>query len=111
MKNTMINYSKNENIGITKCSELIPLSRIRDNGVINNVAPPNPVENMKDDNANGIPDEQEELGTAVSHEKSKPFHVSVAEKEEKTSLLKELRDCIPEPSERPHRALHPELVL
>ena len=80
-------------------------------GVINNVAPQNPVENMKDDNANGIPDEQEELGTVASHEKSKPFHVSVAEKEEKTSLLKELRDCIPEPSERPHRSLHPELVL
>ena len=58
-----------------------------------------------------IPDEQEELGTVASHEKSKPFHVSVAEKEEKTSLLKELRDCIPEPSERSHRALHPELVL
>lgn len=80
-------------------------------GIISNIAPQNPVENMKDDNANGVPDEQEELGTVASHEKSKPFHVSVAAKEEKTSLLKELRDCIPEPSDRPHRVLHPELVL
>ncbi|WP_022766331.1 helix-turn-helix domain-containing protein [Butyrivibrio sp. XPD2006] len=133
-------------------------------GVINNVAPQNPVENMKDDNANGIPDEQEksieeleaerdnltkelyEYESSVDmymlsrggesdysdgmvddiiamrqeiealdakieglHEQQKMESVSV--NAEKKSLLDQLHELKPEPSERSHRSLHPELVL
>ena len=106
MKNTMINYSKNENIGITKCSELIPLSRIRDNGVINNVV------NVIDDNANGIPEEDEKLyERQTATEKVVTPKASVHEKEEKTSLLKMLHDCKPEVDDKPCRQMAPELVL
>ncbi|WP_330601648.1 helix-turn-helix domain-containing protein [Butyrivibrio sp.] len=133
-------------------------------GVINNVAPQNPVENMKDDNANGIPDEQEksikeleaerdnltkelyEYESSVDmymlsrggesdysdgmvddiiamrqeiealdakieglHEQQEMESVSV--NAEKKSLLDQLHELKPEPSERPHRSLYPELVL
>lgn len=75
-------------------------------GVINNVV------NVIDDNANGIPDEDEKIcGDQPASEKTTAPKLTVHDKAEKTSLLKELRDCIPEPSEHPHRALHPELVL
>lgn len=75
-------------------------------GIINNVV------NVIDDNANGIPDEDEKLyerQTAV--EKVSTPKVSVHEKEEKTSLLKMLHDCKPEDDGRPYRQLAPELVL
>jgi transcriptional regulator with XRE-family HTH domain len=133
-------------------------------GVINNIAPQNPVENIKDDNANGIPDEQEksikeleaerdnltkelyEYESSVDmymlsrggesdysdgmvddiiamrqeiealdakieglHEQQEMESVSV--NAEKKSLLDQLHELKPEPSERPHRSLYPELVL
>ncbi len=81
------------------------------NGIIDNLPIDNAMADIKDDNANGVPDEQEELGRVASHEESTLFHVGVAAKEEKASLLKELRDCTHEPSDRCQRALHPELVL
>ena len=75
-------------------------------GCINNVV------NVIDDNANGIPDEDEKIRVdQPAREKIGAPKITTHEKEEKTSLLKELRDCIPDSSERPHRALHPELVL
>lgn len=75
-------------------------------GIINNVV------NVIDDNANGIPDEDEKLyeRLAVTEKVSTP-KVTVHEKEEKTSLLKMLHDCKPGVDDRPYRELHPELVL
>ena len=92
--------------GITNFSELTPLSLIRDNGVLNNT------QTVIDDNANGIPDEDEKLyeRQAATERVSTP-KVSIHEKEEKTSLLKMLHDCKPEVDDKPHRQLAPELVL
>ncbi len=75
-------------------------------GIINNVA------NVIDDNANGIPDEDEKIyaSQAVQEKVSAP-KVTVHEKEEKTSLLKMLHDCKPEAPDKPYRQLAPELVL
>jgi len=75
-------------------------------GIINNVV------NVIDDNANGIPDEDEKLyeRLAVTEKVSTP-KVTVHEKEEKTSLLKMLHDCKPGVDDLPYRELHPELVL
>lgn len=75
-------------------------------GIINNVV------NVIDDNANGIPDEDEKLyeRQTVTEKVSIP-KVTVHEKEEKTSLLKMLHDCKPGVDDRPYRELHPELVL
>lgn len=75
-------------------------------GIINNTV------NVIDDNANGIPDEDEKLyerQTAV--EKVAAPKVIVHDKEEKTSLLKMLHDCKPEVDDKPYRQLAPELVL
>lgn len=75
-------------------------------GIINNTV------NVIDDNANGIPDEDEKLyerQTAV--EKVAAPEVIVHDKEEKTSLLKMLHDCKPEVDDKPYRQLTPELVL
>ncbi|WP_330376176.1 helix-turn-helix domain-containing protein [Butyrivibrio sp. AE3004] len=75
-------------------------------GIINNTV------NVIDDNANGIPDEDEKLyERQTATEKVSMPKVSVKEKEEKTSLLKMLHDCKPEADDRPHRQLAPELVL
>jgi len=75
------------------------------NGVIDNLPTDNRDErrgdNFRDDNSNGIPDEEE---IREQHEK-------VAEKTEKTSLLKQLRDCKPESGDMPRRHFAPELVL
>ena len=75
-------------------------------GIINNVA------NVIDDNANGIPDEDEKIyASQAAQEKVSAPMVTVHEKEEKTSLLKMLHDCKPEVSDKPYRQLAPELVL
>lgn len=75
-------------------------------GIINNVV------NVIDDNANGIPDEDEKLyDRQAATEKVVTPKVSVHEKEEKASLLKMLHDCKPEDDGRPYRQLAPELVL
>ena len=75
-------------------------------GIINNVV------NVIDDNANGIPDEDEKIYERQSApEKVKAPKVSVHEKEEKTSLLKMLHDCKPEVDDKPYRQMAPELVL
>lgn len=75
-------------------------------GIINNVV------NVIDDNANGIPDEDEKLyERQAATEKVVTPKVSVHDKEEKTSLLKMLHDCKPEDDGRPYRQLAPELVL
>ncbi|MBE5839122.1 hypothetical protein [Butyrivibrio sp.] len=75
-------------------------------GIINNVP------TVVDDNANGIPDEDEK----EYHRQSAPEIASIPktpahEKEEKNSLLKMLHDCKPEVDDKPYRELHPELVL
>ncbi len=70
-------------------------------GIINNVKADEHTDKFRDDNCNGIPDEEE----------IREHHEKVAEKVEKTSLLKQLRDCKPETDDRPHRSLTPELVL
>jgi transcriptional regulator with XRE-family HTH domain len=75
-------------------------------GIINNVA------NVIDDNANGIPDEDEKIyASQAAQEKVSAPKVTVHEKEEKTSLLKMLHDCKPEAPDKPYRQLAPELVL
>ena len=75
-------------------------------GIINNVV------NVIDDNANGIPDEDEKIyASQAAQEKVSTPMVTVHEKEEKTSLLKMLHDCKPEASDKPYRQLAPELVL
>ena len=75
-------------------------------GIINNVA------NVIDDNANGIPDEDEKIyASQAAQEKVSAPMVTVHEKEEKTSLLKMLHDCKPEAPDKPYRQLAPELVL
>ncbi|WP_408069475.1 helix-turn-helix domain-containing protein [Butyrivibrio sp. JL13D10] len=75
-------------------------------GIINNVV------NVIDDNANGIPDEDEKLHERkTATEKDVTPKVSVRDKEEKTSLLKMLHDCKLEDDGRPCRQLAPELVL
>lgn len=70
-------------------------------GIINNVKASEPADKFRDDNCNGIPDEEE----------IRERHEKVAEKAEKTSLLKQLRNCRPETDNRPHRTPFPELVL
>ena len=70
-------------------------------GIINNIKANESADKFRDDNCNGIPDEEE---IREQHEKA-------AEKAEKTSLLKQLRDCKPETDDRPHRCFAPELVL
>ena len=75
-------------------------------GSINNVV------NVIDDNANGIPDEDEKIyASQAAQEKVSAPKVTVHEKEEKTSLLKMLHDCKPEAPDKPYRQLAPELVL
>ena len=75
-------------------------------GIINNVV------NVIDDNANGIPDEDEKIyASQAAQEKVSAPKVTVHEKEEKTSLLKMLHDCKPEAPDKPYRQLAPELVL
>jgi DNA-binding transcriptional regulator YiaG len=75
-------------------------------GIINNVV------NVIDDNANGIPDEDEKLyERQTATENVSTLKVSVHEKEEKTSLLKMLHDCKPEVDDKPYRQTAPELVL
>ncbi len=75
-------------------------------GIINNVV------NVIDDNANGIPDEDEKIyASQAAQEKVSAPKVTVHEKEEKTSLLKMLHDCKPETPDKPYRQLAPELVL
>ena len=75
-------------------------------GIINNVV------NVIDDNANGIPDEDEKIYEmqAASEKVSMPEGL-VHGKEEKSSLLKMLHDCKPEDTDRPCRQLQQELVL
>ena len=75
-------------------------------GIINNVV------NVIDDNANGIPDEDEKIyASQAAQEKVSAPMVTVHEKEEKTSLLKMLHDCKPETPDKPYRQLAPERVL
>ena len=75
-------------------------------GIINNVV------NVIDDNANGIPDEDEKIyASQAAQEKVSAPKVTVHEKEEKTSLLKMLHDCKPETPDKPYRQLAPERVL
>ena len=75
-------------------------------GIINNVV------NVIDDNANGIPDEDEKIyASQAAQEKVSAPKVTVHEKEEKTSLLKMLHDCKTEAPDKPYRQLAPELVL
>ena len=75
-------------------------------GIINNVV------NVIDDNANGIPDEDEKFyANQRAFEKVGAPHVTVNENEEKTSLLKILHDCRPEDEQLPKRSYAPELVL
>ena len=75
-------------------------------GILNNT------QTVIDDNANGIPDEDEKLyERQTATEKVVTPKVSVHDKEEKTSLLKMLHDCKPEDDDRPYRQMAPELVL
>ena len=75
-------------------------------GILNNT------QTVIDDNANGIPDDDEKLyERQTATEKVATPKVSVHEKEEKTSLLKMLHDCKPEDDGRPYRQMAPELVL
>ncbi len=75
-------------------------------GIINNVV------NVIDDNANGIPDEDEKIyASQAAQEKVSAPKVTGHEKEEKTSLLKMLHDCKPETPDKPYRQLAPERVL
>ena len=75
-------------------------------GVINNLPEDNhKQEAIIDNNANGVPDEDEKL-MGKDH-----FHEVITEREEKTSLLKELHECKPEPDDHPCRSFAPELVL
>ena len=75
-------------------------------GIINNVV------NVIDDNANGIPDEDEKIyESQAAAEKIGTLKTSAHDKEEKASLLKMLHDCKPEADDRPCRELQPELVL
>ncbi|MBQ3797590.1 MAG: hypothetical protein IJU77_08270 [Butyrivibrio sp.] len=75
-------------------------------GVINNL-PEDAHKNepMIDNNANGIPDEDEKP-VGKDH-----FHEVITEREEKVSLLKELHECKPEHDDHPCRSFAPELVL
>ena len=75
-------------------------------GILNNT------QTIIDDNANGIPDEDEKLyeRQAATERVSTP-KVSIHEKEEKTSLLKMLHDCKPEDDGKPYKQIAPELVL
>ncbi|WP_022770891.1 hypothetical protein [Butyrivibrio sp. NC2007] len=75
-------------------------------GVINNL-PEDAHKNepMIDNNANGIPDEDEKP-IGKDH-----FHEVITEREEKTSLLKELHECKHEPDDHPCKSFAPELVL
>ena len=75
-------------------------------GIINNVV------NVIDDNANGIPDEDEKLyANQTASEKVCAPKFTVHDKEEKTSLLKMLHDCKPDDDRTPGRNNAPELVL
>ena len=83
------------------------------NGIIDNLPADNEsAQGVIDNNANGIPDEDEKVyARQFAPEKVEAPKVSVHEKEEKTSLLKMLHDCKPDSDDRPHRQLAPELVL
>ncbi|MBP3782281.1 MAG: DUF4316 domain-containing protein [Butyrivibrio sp.] len=70
-------------------------------GIINNIKANESADKFRDDNCNGIPDEEE----------IRERHEKVAEKAEKTSLLKQLRDCKPASEDLPRRRFAPELVL
>ena len=75
-------------------------------GIINNVV------NVIDDNANGIPDEDEKIyENQTASEKVCAPKFTVHDKEEKTSLLKMLHDCKPDDDRTPGRNNAPELVL
>lgn len=75
-------------------------------GIINNTV------NVIDDNANGVPDEDEKLyQSRPDSGKGSTTKLTVHDKEGKTSLLKMLHDCRPETDDRPQRQPHPELVL
>ena len=75
-------------------------------GIINNVV------NVVDDNANGIPDEDEKIyENQIASEKVYAPKFTVHDKEEKTSLLKMLHDCKPDDDRTPGRNNAPELVL
>ena len=75
-------------------------------GIINNVV------NVIDDNANGIPDEDEKIyENQIASEKVSATKFTVHDKEEKTSLLKMLHDCKPDDDRTPGRNNAPELVL
>ncbi len=75
-------------------------------GIINNVV------NVIDDNANGIPDEDEKIyENQTASEKVSATKFTVHDKEEKTSLLKMLHDCKPDDDRTPGRNNAPELVL
>lgn len=55
-------------------------------GVINNVRPEEPASKIKDDNSNGIPDEEE------IKDEARKAHEPVDRKEEKVSILKQLHE-------------------
>ncbi len=75
-------------------------------GIINNVV------NVVDDNANGIPDEDEKIyENQTASEKISAPKFTVHDKDEKTSLLKMLHDCKPDDDRTPGRNNAPELVL
>lgn len=92
------------------------------NGIIDNLPTDNARTNIKDDNANGIPDEEEQAAVKgeihdvkavplTDRSRGKDILEAVRESKEKESLLKQLHDFKPEDAERPHRTLAPELVL
>ncbi len=56
-------------------------------GCINNVMPEEPVSKIKDDNSNGIPDEDE------IKDEARKAHESAGRKEEKISILKQLHEA------------------
>ncbi len=75
-------------------------------GIINNVKREEElVERIRDDNCNGIPDENED--SAVS---DNAFE-SASEKEARCSLLFKLHECKPSSDDRSYRVISPELVL
>lgn len=92
------------------------------NGIIDNLPTDNSRESFKDDNANGIPDEEEyaavkdEARAAVAipgsgRSAARDMMEAVRESKEKESLIKQLHEFKPDDAERPHRSLAPELVL
>ena len=75
-------------------------------GIINNVKrEEEPAEHIRDDNCNGIPDENEDAGV------SDATGESTTEKEARCSLLFKLHECKPSSDDRSYRVTTPELVL